>query len=258
MTAPTTVPAVDSSGLGEDLSADLATASLALARRFAAGGTLWCLAPAGEPHAQHIAAEFVHPVIAGKKALPAVALTGPGLVSTVRVSAQPGDLVIAVAAADNPAVRSVMRRAPAWGVTTLWIGSGARPTAGAADHVLWLGGPDPRTPATDGFAQLCHLLWELTHACFEHPELLTQAAEQCTDEVCITCGDEGRLGEVIALEHDSQALVRTATGAESISTMLVDPVETDDLLLIHAGMAISKLDGEAAAYEHLAEQGEQR
>ena len=233
-------------GLAADLSADLAAASLVLARRFAAGATLWCLAPSWEPHAQHVAVEFVHPVIVGKKALPAVALTGPDLVSTVRVSVRPGDIVLAVAAAAEPAVRAVMRRAPAWGATTLWIGSGDRPPAGAADHVLWLDDPDPRLPATGGFVLLYHLLWELTHVCFEHPGLLTPPVSECTDEVCITCSDEGRLGEVVAPGTDGQARVRTAEGEELVATVLVDPVEPGDLLLVHAGMAISRIDeGEA-------------
>ncbi len=78
----------------------------------------------------HIAVEFVHPVIVGKRALPAVALTGPDLVDLVRVSVRPGDIVVAVAGADDAQVRSVMRRAPAWGATTIWIGSGQRPKAG--------------------------------------------------------------------------------------------------------------------------------
>ena len=37
------------------LAEDLAAASLAMARRFAAGGTLWCVAPSWEPHAHHMA-----------------------------------------------------------------------------------------------------------------------------------------------------------------------------------------------------------
>jgi HupF/HypC family len=231
---------VSGSLLDEDLSVDLAGAALVLARRFAAGATMWCVAPAWEPHAQHVAVEFVHPVIVGKKALPAVALTGPDLVATVRMSARPGDVVLAVAAADQPEVASVMRRAPAWGATTLWIGHGERPPAGAAGHVLWLDDPDPRLPATGGFVLLYHLLWELTHVCFEHPGLLTEAGE-CTDEVCITCSDEGRLGEVVG-----PGRVRTATGVEEVATELVDPVEPGDLLLVHAGMAITRLTDEPA------------
>src|SRR6201995_4449287 len=133
-------------GLGAELAADLAAAAFTLAKRFAAGATMWSIAPSWEPHALHIAVEFVHPVIMGKRALPAVALTGPNLVDLLRVSVRPGDIVIGVGAAADPELRSVMRRSPAWGASTIWIGSGERPQAGAADHVLWV--RDPRSPAS--------------------------------------------------------------------------------------------------------------
>ncbi|MFE7201935.1 HypC/HybG/HupF family hydrogenase formation chaperone [Pseudonocardia alni] len=240
-------PTVVDDGIGEDLSADLAAASLVLARRFAAGATLWCVAPSWEPHAQHVAVEFVHPVIVGTKALPAVALTGPDPVAEVRVSVRPGDVVLAVAGAQDAAVAAVMRRAPAWGVTTLWIGSGARPEPGSSDHVLWLDDPDPRLPATGGFVLLYHLLWELTHVCFEHPGLLAEPAQECSDEVCITCSDEGRLGEVVAPGAGGMARVRTAEGIEAVATTLVEPVTAGELLVVHAGMAISRIDEEGQA-----------
>src|SRR5437660_67033 len=58
---------------------DLARASLALARRFQAGGTMWCASPAWPFHAHHVAVAFVHPVIVGKRALAAVTVrTGEG------------------------------------------------------------------------------------------------------------------------------------------------------------------------------------
>jgi hypothetical protein len=221
--------------LDDSSAADLASTALATARRFHAGATLWCLAPCWEPHAQHVAVEFVHPVIVGKRALPAVALTGPDLVATARISIRPGDLVLAVAEAADPDVRSIMRRAPAWGATTIWIGNGPRPDAGAADHVLWLDDPDPLVPATGRFVLLYHLLWELTHVCFEHPGLLTEA--ECTDEVCITCSDEGRLGEVVG-----PGRVRTASGVEDVETLLIGQVQPGDLLLVHAGTAIGRVD----------------
>ncbi len=53
---------------------DLAAAARALARRFAAGATMWCVAPEWPSHARHVAVEFVHPVIVGKRALPAVSI----------------------------------------------------------------------------------------------------------------------------------------------------------------------------------------
>lgn len=226
--------------MAPELAADLAGASLALAQRFSAGATIWCIAPTFSPHAQHIAVEFVHPVIVGKRALPAVALTGQDLLGQVRVSARSGDVVIAVAGAADEDVRSVMRRAAAWGITTIWIGNGERPAEGAADHVLWLDDPEPRLPATGDFVLMYHLLWELTHVCFEHPGLLNPSLE-CTDEVCITCSDEGRVAEVLTTAEDGTASVRTAKGTESIVTALTGPLSRGDLVLVHAGMAISKL-----------------
>ena len=236
-------------GLGAELAADLAAAAFTLAKRFAAGATMWSIAPSWEPHALHIAVEFVHPVIMGKRALPAVALTGPNLVDLVRVSVRPGDIVIGVGAAGDPDLRSVIRRSPAWGATTIWIGSGERPAPGAADHVLWLDDPDPRVPATGGFVLFYHLLWELTHVCFEHsgllkPECAELAAPPARGGVCVTCSDEGRMGEVVSPSADGMAAVRTARGVESVATALIDPVVAGDLVLVHAGTAISRIEEE--------------
>lgn len=223
-----------------ELAADLAGAALRLATRFAAGATLWCLAPSFEPHARHIAVEFVHPVIMGKRALPAVALTGPGLVDQTRAAVRPGDVIVMVAGSERPEATEVARRAPAWGTTTVWIGHGPRPPAGAADHVLWLDDPDPRAPATGGFLLLYHLLWELTHVCFEHPGLLRAPAGDAAD-TCITCSDEGRLGEVVTVDPDGTATVRTAAGVATVTTTLVGPLAPGDLVLAHAGTVLTKV-----------------
>ena len=166
--------------LDAGLAEDLAAASLAMARRFAPGATLWCVAPSWEPHAHHMAVEFVHPVIMGKRALPAFALTGSDLVARAGVAVRTGDILIAVARGQDEDVADLMRRASAWGAASAWIGSGPRPPAGAADHVLWIDDPDPMAPATGRFVLLYHLLWELTHVCFEHPGLLTEPAEVVT------------------------------------------------------------------------------
>ena len=235
-----TTTAIDR-GLDAELAADLAATAFTLAKRFSAGATMWSIAPSWEPHALHIAVEFVHPVIMGKRALPAVALTGPNLVDLVRVSVRPGDIVVAVAGADDAQVRSVMRRSPAWGATTIWIGSGERPKAGMAEHVLWLDDPDPKIPATGGFVLFYHLLWELTHVCFEHSGLLKP---ECAEEVCVTCSDEGRLGEVVTASAEGMAAVRTARGVEDVVTALIDPVAAGELVLVHAGTAITRVDEE--------------
>ncbi len=230
--------------LDHGLAADLAATALATARAFHAGATMWCVAPAWEPHAHHLAVEFVHPVIVGKRALPAFALTGPGLTVRARLAVRAGDIVTAVAAADDPAVADLMRRAPAWGARSIWIGSGPRPPAGAADHVLWIDDADPLAPATGRFVLLYHLLWELTHVCFEHPGLMASPEpDHCAAQACITCSDEGRLGEVTELPatQPGRAVVRTADGTETVDVTLVAPAAPGDLVLIHAGAALARV-----------------
>src|SRR5215831_3659425 len=54
----------------------IAEACWAMARRFHQGGRLLAFGNgAGATDAQHVSVEFVHPVIVGKRALPALALT---------------------------------------------------------------------------------------------------------------------------------------------------------------------------------------
>lgn len=216
---------------------DLARASLALARRFSAGATMWCASPLWPFHAHHVAVEFVHPVIVGKRALPAVTVPpAADMVATLRASVIAGDIVLVLADADDPRVLDAMRRGPAWGVETVWIGAGSRrPPAGAADHVIWVD-TDVPLEASEMFVRIYHLLWELTHVCFEHPGLLKPEPE-CTDEVCITCSDEGRPAEVVTVDGD-EALVRTPDGQERIDVSLIDAPAPGDLVLIHAGFAI--------------------
>jgi hypothetical protein len=236
---------------------DLARASLALARRFNAGATMWCASPAWPFHAHHVAVEFVHPVIVGKRALPALTVPAAGLVPTLRASVRAGDIVCVLAPADDATVADAMRRGQAWGVETVWIGHGPRPPAGAADHVIWLDTADPLV-ASEQFVRIYHMLWELVHVCFEHTGLLkpepecvdpasaaesgslASAAESAAESgsmVCITCSDEGRLSEVLAVDGD-EAVVRTATGEERIDVSLIDQPAPGDLLLVHAGFAI--------------------
>ncbi len=243
MTRPDLAPfAGAGSGASADagLCDDLARASLALARRFAAGGTMWCISPSSVFHAHHVAVEFVHPVIMGKRALPAVVVpAGADLVATLRATVRPGDMVVAVAGAGETDVCEAMRRGPAWGIETVWIGAGPRPIDGAADHVLWLDVDDPLV-ASELFVRMYHLLWELTHVCFEHTGLLRP--EACDEEVCITCSDEGRTAEIVSVDDLGDALVRTAEGREHIDTSLIETPRPGDLVLVHAGSAIASLE----------------
>jgi hydrogenase assembly chaperone HypC/HupF len=77
------------------------------------------------------------------------------------------------------------------------------------------------TGAPDGFALACH------------------------EEHCITCGDEGVPMRVLAIDADRElALCADADGARSsIEIALVAPVAPGDELLVHAGVALVKLEG---------------
>jgi hypothetical protein len=230
------------------LGSDLARAALALARRFSAGATMWCVAPRQSAHARHVAVEFVHPVIVGKRALPAAALCDPVPATALRVNARAGDVVVAIGPAGDADVGDVVRRAPAWGLLSIWVGTGARPAAGAADHVLWLD-DGPGRAAVDGrVVLLYHVLWELTHVCLEHPGLLAaETADECdATGHCITCGDEGRLGEVVGMLDDgATASVRLPDGIEAVDATLVGTLGSGALVLVHAGTAIAVVDGSA-------------
>ncbi|MGH9089662.1 MAG: HypC/HybG/HupF family hydrogenase formation chaperone [Acidimicrobiales bacterium] len=231
----------------------LAVASMALARRCADGATIWCWSPRWPQHAEHVAVEFVHPVIVGTRALPAEVVDGPEPLQVLRTVVRAGDVLVLVGEASTTELGDVSRRAPAWGVETIWIGCGPPPPAGAADHLVWLdavSGP-AAAAAFDGRLVLSyHVLWELTHVCFEHPGLLAESADDdaCATDVhghCVTCADEGILGEVAAVVG-SAAVVRTPAGLVDIDATLVEPVESGDLVLVHAGVAISRLGGSAS------------
>jgi len=232
---------------------DLAAAALSLARRFAAGATMWCVAPQWPAHARHVAVEFVHPVIVGKRALPAVHVEAVDVAGALRLLGRPGDVLLAVSDADDPLVTELLRRSEAWGLNRLWLGAGPRPRPGLAEHVVWLDGADPALAARSGdMVLLYHLLWELTHVVFEHPGLL-EDEPVCTDDVCITCSDEGRVAEVRTVRDQTSAEVVVSGLTETVDVSLVEPVEAGDLVLVHAGVVLSTLHhgehGQQAAFE---------
>ncbi|MGA2520698.1 MAG: HypC/HybG/HupF family hydrogenase formation chaperone [Acidimicrobiales bacterium] len=218
---------------------DLATTALALARRFRGGGTLWCVSPAWPWHARHVAVEFVHPVVVGTRALPAVSAEGPDVVAALRVGARPGDMVLALGPAGDATVADVMRRAPTWGLRTVWIGAGPRPGPGAADHVLWAGGDEGVTAFDGGLVLVYHVLWELVHVCLEHPGLLVEETVPDAAAVCVTCADQGTVAEVVALLSGNRASVRAGGVLEEVDVTLVDVPAPGGLVLVHAGSAVA-------------------
>jgi D-sedoheptulose 7-phosphate isomerase len=141
-----------------------------MAERFARGGRLVALgrSPAARSDARHVAVEFVHPVIVGKRALPALALTADGgeLAAQVRLLARPDDVVIAFGAdEDGGEARRAVALARAGGCETV-----AFAPAGAE----WEFEPPvgDRHVRQELVETLYHVLWELVHVFFEHRGLL--------------------------------------------------------------------------------------
>ncbi len=129
-----------------------------MAERFARGGRLVAVArsPRGWSDARHVAVEFVHPVIVGKRALPAIALAPEQLDAL----AEPDDVLIAFDPREDLAVPT--------GRGCLTI---AFCPETAADWVFVPATSDPFV-AQELVETLYHFLWEHVHVFFEHRGLL--------------------------------------------------------------------------------------
>ncbi|CAN5200537.1 hypothetical protein BH20ACT3_BH20ACT3_02560 [soil metagenome] len=220
-----------------DLAGAVAATALAVAERFAAGAVLWCISPEHPEHARHLAVEFVHPVIMGKPALPAVSVDGPDVVATMRSMVRSGDVVVAVGG-PGAAVVDVVRRCPAWGAMSVWIGTGDRVTDCEPDHLLWIDDPSGVAAHDGQLVLVYHLLWELTHVCLEHGVTALREPEVDGDR-CITCSDEARMAEIISTSSDGLAEVRIDGERAHVDVSLIDHAGPDDLVLVHAGTAIA-------------------
>ncbi len=142
-----------------------------MAERFARGGRLVALggSPVARSDARHVAVEFVHPVIVGKRALPAIGLTPEGgpLPLQVELVAEPGDIAIAYGIEDEASdeVREALELARDRGCLTIAFAPGG---------AEWEFEPPVRDPfiRQELVETLYHVLWELVHVFFDHRGLL--------------------------------------------------------------------------------------
>jgi len=176
--------------------------------------------------------------------LSAVVVEGGHLLDSLRAQVSAGDVLVVYARSDDPAVTGLRQRSAAWGLLTVWVAPGDRPAAGAADYILCLE-EKMGSSYESSLAALSQALGLGLVEHLEHPELLEIEKAECNEEVCITCSDEGRLGEVVALYEDGQVQIRTPAGLETVDTSLIDDARPGDLVLVHAGAVLSRVDEES-------------
>ncbi len=196
----------------------LALASHAMAERFLEGGRLLAFGRGPfSTDAQHVSVEFVHPVIVGKRALPALDLSlafRPWLDAIVR----PEDMVMGFGPpGGDPEVDSALASARARGAMTFAL------PGRTGDYAI-------EAPSDQPFIHqeiveiLYHTLWETVHVFFEHRELGQDVGEaaflypflgqekQGTSEVLsevaasirMKAGDDSKLREQVARESSEQ------------------------------------------------------
>ena len=165
----------------------IAQACWAMARRFHKGGRLLAFGNgAWATDAQHVSVEFVHPVIVGKRALPALALTNDSatisttpvgeaiFVRQIRVLARPQDIALGFSPDGNCAnVGAALREARRMGLLTLGLAGsdGGAMMQTALDFRFVVPSHDPMV-IQETHETLYHVLWELVHIFFEHEGML--------------------------------------------------------------------------------------
>jgi D-sedoheptulose 7-phosphate isomerase len=169
----------------------IAEACWAMARRFHQGGRLLAFGNgAWATDAQHVSVEFVHPVIVGKRALPALALTNDSatlsglmargdsempFVRQIGVLARPQDIAMGFSPdGDCANVAAALSLARRMGLLTLGLAgcNGGLLGRSELDFCFVVQANDPLV-IQETHETLYHILWELVHIYFEHEGLLS-------------------------------------------------------------------------------------
>ncbi|MCW3818554.1 SIS domain-containing protein [Micromonospora sp. DR5-3] len=179
---------------GQALAGDaarIARACYEMALRFHRGGKLIVFGNGGPAtDAQHVVVEFVHPVIVGKRALPAISLTNDAATLTgiaraegfdevfaaqLRLLAAPQDIALGLSVDGRCAnVRRGLATARDLGLLTVGLvggDGGDLAREAVADHVVVAHSDDPCI-VKEVHVTIYHILWELVHVFFEQPGLL--------------------------------------------------------------------------------------
>jgi D-sedoheptulose 7-phosphate isomerase len=174
--------------LGRDASA-VARACCAMAKRFQSGGRLLVFGNGSSAtDAQHVAVEFVHPAIVGKRSLPAWSL-GVDIASVTGIANDEGpeqifahqlavlgrtdDIALGLSpdgrCADVVAGFAAARKAGMLTVALVGGDGGDIAASGECDHVIVVPSDDVRV-VKEGHVTAYHVLWELVHVFFDQTE----------------------------------------------------------------------------------------
>jgi D-sedoheptulose 7-phosphate isomerase len=159
-----------------------------MATRFQRGGKLIVFGSGSAgTDAAHVAVEFMHPVIVGKRALPAMAVSNDAAAITgiaaraglaevfshqVRQWATPADIALGIS--PDGRCRGVLRGLDVAGemglLTVALVGGdgGAMARRAGIDHILIARSTDAAV-VKEVHVTVYHLLWELVHVFFEQP-----------------------------------------------------------------------------------------
>lgn len=166
-----------------------------MAERFHHGGKLVVFGTGGaSTDAQHVAVQFVHPVIVGKRPLPAISLTADVATVTaiaardgmadvfahqIQYLAEPTDIALGISVDGTSAsMLAGLVSARERGMLTVALAGGSGGTIAASpavDHLLATASTDPRI-VKEVHVTTYHVLWELVHVFLEQPSLLGPAA----------------------------------------------------------------------------------
>ncbi len=172
-----------------------------MAERFARDGRLVAFGagPAARSDARHVAVEFVHPVIVGKRALPALGLAAEGgpLAAQVALEVEADD--IAIAFGEHPQTVAATAAARARDCLTIAF---ARDSGAEWEFVL----PSRTDPfvGQEIVETLYHVLWELVHVFLDNRGLLEGRAARPVHDSGASSFLYPFLGEQ---EHDLEAIV---------------------------------------------------
>jgi D-sedoheptulose 7-phosphate isomerase len=207
----------------------LTQACRAMSERFAAGGRLLAFAatPVDQSDARHVAVEFVHPVIVGKRALPALAVAPADLA----LLAWPDD--IAIGYGSGPVIEAAMRDAGAAGCLTL-----AFTRVGAEWELV--------PPTEDAFVAqelaetAYHVLWELVHVFLDHRDRTSGRDSGASSFLYPFLGTQDRDQDAVFEDVRSSALTKAREVSELRTQTLT---EGRDELIAAAAAVRARLDG---------------